>query len=218
MSLAPLLWKDLRRELRQKEGLQAGIVLVLTFLLVDLFAFPTLQGQSAAAAAALWVPLVFGGAALILRGFAAEADLGTLDLLRSLPTPLGHHGWSRTLLHALLLAILAAATLGGAAALFAVPLSAALLITFLLAVCGLALVGTLASAIAAQARSREMLLPLLMVPALAPLVQAGITATISALDGATLAATRVPLLLMAGYDILAAGVAWLLWPITLEGD
>ncbi|MFO1532481.1 MAG: heme exporter protein CcmB [Thermoplasmatota archaeon] len=218
MSFAAILWKDARRELRQRETLQAGLVLVLAFVLLDLFAFPTLAGDARAAAAALWTPLLFGAAALAGRGFAAESDLGTLDLLRALPVPLGHHGWSRTLLNGLLLGLLAALTLGAAAALFAVPVSAALGVAAALAVVGLAVVGTLASAIAAQARSREMLLPLLMVPVLAPLLQSGVAATLAALQGGELAAARIPLLLMAGYDLLAAGVAWLLWPLVLEGD
>jgi len=218
MGLGALLWKDARRELRRKEGMQAGLVLVLTFLLLDLFAFPTLEGMPDAAAVALWTPLLFGAAALTLRGFAAEADLGTLDLLRGLPSPLGSHGWSRTILNLLLLGILAGLTVGAAAALFALPLSVPLLATLALAVAGLATVGTLASAIAAQARSREMLLPLLMVPVLAPLLQAGVAATMDALQGATTGDLRVHLLLMAGYDILAVGAAWLLWPVVLEGD
>lgn len=218
MSLVALLWKDARREFRQKEGIQAGLVLVLLFLLLDLFAFPTLADAPRAAAAALWVPLLFGAAAVAGRGFAAENDLATIDLLRAIPSPLGNHGWSRTILHAGLLSILAAATLGLTAALFAVPLTLPLVAMAILAVAGLAIVGTLASAIAAQARSREVLLPLLMVPVLAPLLQAGVEATILALEGATLGQVRVPLLLMAGYDLLAAGVAWLLWPLVLEGD
>ena len=218
MTFASILWKDARRELRQKEGLQAGLVLVLLFLLLDLFAFPTLADAPRAAAAALWVPLLFGAAAVAGRGFAAENDLGTIDLLRAIPAPLGHHGWSRTALHAGLLALLAFATVALLAALFAVPLTVALLAIAGLAVVGLAIVGTLASAIAAQARSREVLLPMLMVPVLAPLMQAGLEATIQALQGATIDQVRVPLLLMAGYDLLAAGVAWLLWPMVLEGD
>lgn len=213
-----LLWKDMRREARHKETMQAGLVLVLLFMLLFLFAFPTLAGSPEAAAAVLWVPLVFAGAALAGRGFASEADLGTLDLLRALPVPLGHHGWSRTLLNTVLLAFLAGLTVGAAAALFAVPVSLALVLGLALAVPGLAIVGTLASAIAAQARSRELLLPLLMVPVLAPLLQAGVHATIQALEGATPTQARVPLLILAAYDLLAAGIAWFLWPIVLEGD
>jgi ABC-type transport system involved in cytochrome c biogenesis permease component len=144
-----LLWKDARRELRQVEGLAAGLVLVLLFLFVDLLAFPSLPQQPAVAAVVLWTPLLFGATAVVARGFASEADLGTLDLARSLPLPLALHGWSRTLLHLVLLALLAALTVGVAAALFALRVPPAMLAVLALAVGGLAIVGTLASAIAA---------------------------------------------------------------------
>lgn len=218
MSLAALLWKDARREMRQKESLQAGLVLTLAFLTLDLFVFPTLAGEPRAATAALWSPLLFGTAALALRAFASEADLGTLDLARTLPVATGSHGWSRTLLNGALLALLATLTLGAASALFAVPVGATLAATFLLAVVGLALVGTLCAAIASQAQSREMLVPLLLVPAVAPLLHSGTAATLLALGGASIAQARTPLLFLAGYDLLAAGAAWLLWPSVLDGD
>jgi heme exporter protein B len=218
VSFAALLWKDVRREARGKEGLQAALVLAALFLLLDLFALRGLEGQPRVAAVVLWTPLVFATAALVARGFAHEADRGTLVLLRSAPVPLAWHGWSRTLVHLALVALLAAATLALAAALFALPVSATLVAALALAVPGLAVAGTLASALAAQARMRDALLPVLLVPVLAPLLQAGVEATRLALDGAGPAEARPALLLMAAYDLVAAGVAALLWPALLEAE
>lgn len=218
MSFAALLWKDARREARGKEALQAAAVLAALFLLVDLFALRALDEEPRMAAVVLWTPLVFAAAALVARGFAGEADRGTLALLRSAPVPLAWHGWSRTLVHLALVAGLAAVTVLLAAGLFALPLSATLLVAVGLGLPGLAIVGTLASALAAQARMRDALLPVLLVPVLAPLLQAGLEATRLALEGASLADARAALLLMLGYDLAALGVAWLLWPVVLEAD
>ena len=218
MSLADLLWKDLRREVRGKEALQAGLVLLGLFLVLDLFAFPTLQGSPRAAAVALWTPLLYGGAALTGRGFAAESDRGTLDLLRSAPVPLLWHGLSRALVHALLNTALAFLTLAGAWLLFGLTIPGSMAAVLLLAALGIAIIGTVTSALAAQARSREVLLPILLIPVAAPLLQAGLRATIACLDGASLAQVRLPLLLMAGYDIVALGLAVFLLPIALEGE
>lgn len=215
---AALLWKDARREWRGKEGLQAGLVLVALFFVLDIFAFPTLAGEMRAATAILWTPILYATAAVVGRGFAAEADRRTLDVLRTAPVPLAWHGWSRTLLHGLLVVLLAIATVLLAAALFAIPFSWTLLAPILLAAVGLAIVGTLASALAAQARSREALLPILLVPVAAPLLHAGVSATLAALAGATLADLSTPLWLLVGYDLVAAGIAWLLWPFVLEAD
>jgi heme exporter protein B len=218
VSFAALLWKDARREARGKEGLQAALVLAALFLLLDLFAFKALDGEPRVAAAVVWTPLVFATAALVARGFAHEADRGTLVLLRSAPVPLAWHGWSRTLVHLVLVAVLAAGTLALAVALFALPVNAALLVAVALGVPGLAIAGTMASALAAQARMRDALLPVLLVPVLAPLLQAGVEATRLALSGAGLAEVQTPLLLLVAYDLVAAGVAALLWPSLLEAE
>lgn len=213
-----ILAKDLRREARGKEALQAGLVLLGLFLVLDLFAFPSLQGSPRATAAALWAPLLYGGAALTGRGFAGEADRGTLELLRSAPVPLLWHGLSRTLLHAALTVAFAALAAGGIWFLFGLPIPLGVAVALALAALGIAVAGTLTSALAAQARSREVLLPVLLVPALAPLLQAGLRATVAGLDGASLAELRLPLLLMVGYDLLALGAAIILLPIALEAE
>jgi heme exporter protein B len=218
VSFAALLWKDARREVRGKESVQAALVLVALFLLVDLFAFSSLAEEPRMAAAVLWIPLVFAAAALVSRGFAGEADRGTLVLLRSAPVPLAWHGWSRTVIHLALVGLIAIATLGLASALFAFPVSTVLATTVALAVPGIVVAGTLASALAAQARMRDALLPILLVPVLAPLLQAGIEATRLGLQGASFADARPALLLMLAYDLVAIGVAWLLWPVVLDGE
>lgn len=218
MSFAALLWKDARRELRGKEAIQAGGVLVGLFLVLDLFAFRSLEGEARAAAAVLWTPVLYATAAMVGRGLASEHDRGTIHLLRSAAVPVAWHGWSRTLVHAVLVLLLAAFTVLLVAALFAVPLSPVLWAAMALAAIGLTVVGTLASGLAAQARARETLLPILLLPVLAPLLQSGIAATLGALGGASLVEMRAPLLLLAGYDVAAIGVAWLLWPAVLEAD
>ena len=218
MSFAALVWKDARRELRSKEAIQAGGVLVGLFLVLDLFAFPSLEGEARAAAAVLWTPLLYATAAVVGRGLASEHDRGTILLLRASPVPVAWHGWSRTLVHAALVLFLGALTVLLVAALFAVPMSPALWLAIALGAVGLTVVGTLASGLAAQARARETLLPILLLPVLAPLLQSGIAATLGALAGAGASELRAPLLLLAGYDVAAIGVAWLLWPAVLEAD
>jgi heme exporter protein B len=218
VSLGALLWKDARREWRGREALQAGLVLVLLFAAVDLLSFRSLAGAHATAAALLWTPLVFGAGAVAGRGLAAEADQGTLDLLRSAPVSVGLHGWSRTLLHFVLLLLLGGAAWLVLGWLFALPAPLGLAVVLGLAAVGLAVLATLAAALAVQARARDAILPVLLVPAAFPLLQAGLAATTALLSGASVADARAPLLAMAGYDLLAAGAAWLLWPIVLEGE
>lgn len=213
MSFRTLLAKDLRRELRSKESFQAGVVLVGLFFLLFLFTGGAFEGRLAAVA--IWSPLLYGAAALTGRGLAAEQDRGTLEWLLSLPVDRAWHGWSRTLVAILLLALLAALTVGLAVVGFGTAWNLDLAAVIGLAVVGLATMGSLGGGLAAQAKAREILAPILLIPVAAPLVQAGVTATLSALDGTP---DRTALLLMAGYDLVAMGAAWLLWPFVLEAD
>jgi heme exporter protein B len=211
-----LLWKDLRLELRSKESLLAGLALVALFFLVDLFAVVDLAGAAALATVVLWGPLVFATTAAMGRAWSAEHDQRTLDLVRAAPVPLAWAGISRTLVNALVAGLLLAATLAGAIWVFGLSVPPRLVLLLALAALGLAIVATLAGAVTAQARARELLLPLLVIPAMAPLVQAGVEGTLLALSSD--AALETHLLLVAGYDLVAAGAAWLLWPHVLEAD
>jgi len=62
-----------------------------------------------------------------------------------------------------------------------------------------------------------LLLPVLAVPVLAPLLQAGVGATLELAAGPG-GDVKVHLLVMGAYDAAALAVAWLLWPVVLEGD
>lgn len=218
MSLRLLVAKDLRREGRAKEGIGAGLVLVALFLVLDLWIFPDLRGEPRAATAALWVPLLFGAAAIAGRGMASEVDRGTIEWLRSLPVGHGLHGASRTIVDTAMLALLAGATLLLMRLLFGVALDPSLILVLALAVVGLGIIGTLAGGLAAQATARDVMLPILLVPVAAPLLLAGVQATIALLAAGTFDDVRTPLLLMLGYDLVAAGVAAFLWPVIMEGD
>lgn len=214
MSFAAVWWKDVRRELRSKESLQAGLVLVGLFFVLYLFAIADLA-DARLAAVAVWTPILYATAALAARGMATEADRGTLALLQTAPVAAAVHGWSRTLVNLLLTLVLAALAivLGGIG--FGMAMPPALWLVAALAAVGLAGVGTLVGALAAQARAREVLMPILLIPVAAPLVQAGVAATLDALSGSP---ERAPLLLMAGYDIIMLGAVTLLWPFALEAD
>ena len=218
MSFGALLSKDLSRELRGRDALTTGGVLVATMLLAAMFVITAVRGDVAAAALVLWFPLLYGGLAAAGRGLANEADAGTLDYLQSLPVPMAWHGISRTLANALVTLVLGGATLLLLRLLFGLELSLEVIVIVIISAFGIALLGTLVGGLAAGARSREILLPVLAIPLLAPLLQAGTKATLSALQGATFADLQSALLLMIGYLLVMAGVAWLVWGIVLEAE
>jgi heme exporter protein B len=80
---------------------------------------------------------------------------------------------------------------------------------------GLVVTGTVFSAISAHARMRELLLPLLLFPILAPLLVAAVEATVALLaEQPTLDRTWVTFL--AGFDIVFLTASWLLCDYLFE--
>ncbi len=111
---------------------------------------------------------------LVQRAYAVETEDGALDALRTAGVPASALFWGKTVALAVQLAVLAAVLLGLAVLLFgseirpsAVPMLIAIWLT---AALGLAAVGTLYGGLAAGVRGRETLLPLLLLPVVAPVL------------------------------------------------
>ena len=80
---------------------------------------------------------------------------------------------------------------------------------------GLVVTGTVFSAVAAHARMRELLLPLLLLPILAPLLIAAVEATAS-LFAEQPSLDRAWLAFLGGFDIVFLTASWLLCDFLLE--
>ena len=90
-----------------------------------------------------------------------------------------------------------------------------LALVMLLGTLGIATVGTVFSCIASQARMRELLLPLLLLPALAPALIASMEATKSLLDDPPELSRSWTLVLVA-YDVIFLTATWLFGGYLLE--
>jgi heme exporter protein B len=167
--------KDLRIELRSRVG--ANQVLPFAFVVLVLFAFaldPDRGVLQTASPGLFWVAVLLTSLLAIQRSFALEASDGARDGLRlSGMDPAGIFLGKALAVAAQLLA-LEVLLLLGVALLYGTALHGfALLIgTCLLATAGLAGAGTVYGVMAAGLRVRETLLPLLVLPVLAPVLLA----------------------------------------------
>jgi heme exporter protein B len=174
-AVAAVLRKDLQLELRAPQAVPAMALFGVTTLVVFHFALQRNAVEGELAAGVLAVTLLFAAMLGIGRLFVAEREEGGLDAFLLAPV-------DRTALF-----VAKALALGGylvAVELVVVPAFALLLLgpeldagTFarlagLLALvdAGIAVVGTLVSAIAVQTRARDLLVPLLGLPLLIPVV------------------------------------------------
>jgi len=166
--------KDLRTELRSREVLPALGQFVVLALLIANFGFDLETGGSAVAPGVLWLTVTFAGLVAFGRTFASERDQGSLEPLLLTPANRAAIFGGKALAAATLLAACEAVLVPALGVFFNAPvLSLPLIATLLLSTIGMAGVGCLFAALAAQTRARDLLLPVLALPLWVPFAVIG---------------------------------------------
>lgn len=203
--------KDLRAELRGRELLPALAQFVVLALVIANFAFDLdLVSGPRLSPGILWLVLVFAGLVVFGRAFAAEKESGSLEAMLLTPAGPAAIFAGKALAAAALLVACEAVLLPAMAVFLGSPISAAVVVTVLVATAGMASLGSLFAALAAQTRARELLLPVLALPIWVPFVVVGGKAVQVAMSGQSLTALPLssqPLVVMADFDILFLVVA-----------
>ena len=214
--------KDLLIELRSREIVYTTLFFALACVLVFAFGFVR-EGRPLddAAAGILWIAVAFSGTLALGRAFERERQSETLRALMIAPVdrPALYVGKLVGIL--LLLGVVEAVivpliALMFQASLFAYPFTmAALLIAGTL---GFASVGTLFAAMLVRARSRDVLLPVLLYPITIPVIIAGVRGTAALLQtDADLAMARAWLSLLVFFDVVFITLAlWTFEPVMTE--
>ena len=207
-----IVWKDVVAELRTKEMFSAMFVFAILTVVVFNFAFDLrVSGERVrqVAPGALWVAFAFSGVLGLNRAFVLERDRGCLDGL--LLAPVDHTAiyFGKMLSTLIFMLVVEALTLPVFTAFFGVSLfDARLVLVVLLGTLGFAGVGTVLSAMTAQTRAREVLLPILLLPVVAPVLIAAVKATGGILDGLPMSDLKLWLNLLVGFDLLFPAVAF----------
>ena len=180
--------KDLRVEWRSRVMTNqvlpfAGLVMVTFAFALDTSAGDALLNQ--VAPGLVWLATLFSLLVVVQRSFAVESADGALDALRVAGVHPGGLFLGKSMALAVQLAVLEALLLFAAVVLYQTELRASgivvLLVTYVAATCGLAFVGTIYGGLAAGAKGRETLLPLLLLPVVAPVLIGATRATEAAL-------------------------------------
>lgn len=183
--------KDLRIELRSR--VVTNQVLPFAALVMVMFAF-ALDNDAVLTRVApglVWLATMFSMLVLVQRAFAVETAEGALDALQVAGVRSSGIFLGKAIALAVQLAVLEVVLLVAAIVLYKAQVGAGgvglLVTTFVAATIGLAFVGTLYGGLAAGAKGRETLLPLLLLPVVAPVLIGATRATEAALgtNGAT---------------------------------
>ena len=211
--VSAIVWKDIVAELRTKEMFSAMFVFAVLVIVVFNFAFDLrVSGERVrqVAPGALWVAFAFAGILGLNRAFVAEKDRGCLEGL--LLAPVDHTAiyFGKMISTALFMLIVEALMLPVFTAFFGVNLfDLRLVFVIVLGTVGFASVGTILSAMTAQTRAREVLLPILLLPVAAPVLIAAVKATAGILDGLTMAEIALWWQLLLAFAFLYPAVAFM---------
>ncbi len=185
--------KDLRVELRSRVVTNQVLPFAAIVMVMFAFALNSDAVVSRVAPGLVWLATLFSLLILVQRSFAIENADGATDALRAAGVDPSGIFLGKAMALAAQLAVLELVLLVSAVVLYSTELRVGgivlLLVTFVAATVGLALVGTLYGGLAGGVRGRETLLPLLLLPVVAPVLIGATRATESALGtgGATVA-------------------------------
>ncbi len=208
-AIGAILWKDIAAEMRSRELL--GSMLVFAFLVILIFNFALeldLRVRQTVTSGVLWVTFAFAGTLGLNRSMAIEKDRGCLDGLLLAPVDRSALYFGKVLSNLLFMLIVAAIILPLYSLLYNVNLfQPGLIVVILLGSIGYVVVGTLLAAMAVQARTRDILLPILLFPVILPVLVAAVRATTGILQGLPLEDYQAWLNLLIAYDVIFLGVA-----------
>jgi heme exporter protein B len=216
---AIILAKEVRAEFRARELLNTTLVFAFVVIVMFSFAFdPTAAESRRFGPGLLWIALLFAGSLMLQPSFAREHANDTLDALCLAPVSPFSILLGKIAANFVFLTVCEVVLLPVFAVLYNVsllPVIGRLVIVLMLGTFGLTITGTVFSAVAAQARMRELLLPLLLLPVLVPLLLAAVEATAGLLAD-TPEFQRTWLEILIGFDVIFFTASWLLSDFLLE--
>ena len=165
--------KDLRLELRSKVGLAQVLPFALLVLFLFAFALDPDRGVLERATPGLyWVTVLFSAVLALQRSYGAEAEDGVLDALRLSGMSAAGIYLGKVVALTVQLVVLELVLLGGVVVLYDTELTGlgTLVPITIAATLGIAGAGGVYGALAARLRSRDTLLPVLLLPLLAPVL------------------------------------------------
>ena len=217
-----VLKKDFAIEVKSREIVYTTLLFALSCILIFSLTF-VIEGRPLqdAAAGIVWIAIAFSGTLALGRTFERERYAETLRALLLAPAPRAAIyvgkllGILALLLATELLIVPLVALLFQADMFRHFPLLAALLI---LGTLGFAAVGTLFAAMLVRARTRDVLLPILLYPITVPVMIAGVRGTAALLQEPSEQALAVLWIgILASFDVVFVTLAlWTFEPLMTE--
>ena len=214
-----LLGKELRTEFRSRELLTTTVVFILVVLILFSFAIsPTTEESREFGPGLLWLAILFAASLMLQPCFLREQNNDTLSSLRLAVSDPFAIFLAKLAANTLFLLVTELIMLPLFAVFYNVPVLPEfpwLLLVLFLGSMGISIAGTALSAISAQARMRELLLPLLLLPLLTPVLVVSATVTVNLFDREPIVKGR-GIAFLAVFDVVFLTALWLFGEYLLE--
>lgn len=212
--------KDVLSEIRSRESISS--MLMFSLLVVVVFSFTFDPGSSyvdEAAPGIIWVAFIFSGIIGLNRSFVYEVDKGCLHGLLLTPADRGIIYFGKVLSNFIFMSVVEALTVPLFIVLYNLDLVPNLLqfitVTVLTTI-GFTAVGTLFSAMAVNARTRDVMLPILLFPVFVPVLLAAIRSTANILEAAGWDAIVDWMKILVAFDLIFLALCFLLFEYVVE--
>jgi len=216
---AVLLGKELRTEFRSRELLTTTVVFILVVLILFSFAIsPTTEESREFGPGLLWLAILFAASLMLQPCFLREQSNDTLSSLRLAVSDPFSIFLAKLIANTLFLLLTELIMLPFFAIFYNVPILPELhwlILVLFLGSLGVSVAGTALSAISAQARMRELLLPLLLLPLLTPVLVVSATVTVSLLEREPIVKGK-GIAFLAVFDVVFLTALWLFGEYLLE--
>ncbi len=215
-----VLGKDLKIEWRSRARISALLIFSLSTLLIFSFALgPDVVLLRKNAGGYFWLALLFASVLSLSESLRIEGENSALEGLLLIPIDARAIFVGKALGNAILMGLLALVIWPVTIALFDVTVGESPLLLALVTTLGslaISAPGTLYSTITLRARSRDVLLPVLLFPMLIPAILAAVKATERILDGDPMNQANSWLALLAGFAALYWALGFVLFPRVAE--
>ena len=215
-----IVWKDLLIEARTKQSFNAMVFFAALVLFIFSFALgPDTELLRRVSGGLLWVGIAFTGILSLSRTYQNEETSGGLEGLRAYPGDVRAIYLGKLMGNIVLLLLVEAVLIPVSGILFHAnlwPHAPMLAVVALLGTIGFSLVGTFYAALTVNLRAREVMLPLLLFPALVPVLLGAVNATTLVLEGDLMGEAGVWLRVLTAFDIIFFVICIWIFPIALE--
>ncbi len=215
-------WKDLTAERRSRAVLNA--VTFLGVLILMLFGFalgPDGDALRDAASGALWLAILFSGILAFNRSYQIELDGGALESLLLYPGSRWSIFAGKLLANMAFVFLVELVVIPVALVLFQVRLPSgwawlSQVGVLLLGTLGFVTLGTFYAAMSSRSRSREVLLPLLLLPMMIPVLLGAVQASDSLLHGDPMREATAWIGMLAAFDVIFLTTALVTFEYVIE--